>query len=143
MTGYTIAVSDTITEEQRSVLDYGLNAFNDEMSGVPDRLPFSVTVRCDETGKTLGGILGRTSLGVLFIDLTYLSPEIRGQGLGTTLLQKVEEEGRRRGCVAAFLYTINFQAPEFYRRFGWEEFGRIDCLPEGIQRIFMKKDLRI
>ena len=36
-----------------------------------------------------------------------------------------EEEAIRRGCRAATLVTVNFQAPEFYARHGWEEFGRI------------------
>jgi len=39
------------------------------------------------------------------------------------------------------LYTISFQHPDFYKKHGWEEFGRIDCKPEGASRIFMKKSL--
>ena len=62
-------------------------------------------------------------------------------GIGTEILLHFEEEGRRRGCTAAFLYTISFQAPDFYKKHGWEEFGRIDCKPEGTSRIFMKKFL--
>lgn len=86
-------------------------------------------------------MLGRSSLGLLFIDLLYLPPELRSKGLGNELLKRFEEEGRRRGCVAAFLYTISFQSPDFYKRNGWGEFGNIDCLPDGTSRIFMKKTL--
>jgi hypothetical protein len=49
-----------------------------------------------------------------------------------------EEEAIRRGCRAATLVTVNFQAPEFYARHGWEEFGRIASAP-GVERIFMRK----
>ena len=38
---------------------------------------------------------------------------------------------------AAMLYTISFQAPGFYERHGWREFGRIPCDPPGTSRIFM------
>jgi GNAT superfamily N-acetyltransferase len=69
----------------------------------------------------------------------YLPPALRNNGLGTTILALFENEGRKRGCIADFLYTITFQAPDFYKKHGWEEFGRIDCLPEGTSRIFMKK----
>ena len=41
---------------------------------------------------------------------------------------------------AATLVTVNFQAPEFYARHGWEEFGRIPTIP-GVERIFMRKTL--
>jgi hypothetical protein len=36
--------------------------------------------------------------------------------------------------------TFSFQAPEFYRKLGFREFGRIDYPPEH-QRIFFQKQL--
>ena len=48
----------------------------------------------------------------------------------------------RRGCRAATLVTVNFQAPEFYARHGWEEFGRIASAP-GVERIFMRKTFAV
>jgi hypothetical protein len=49
-----------------------------------------------------------------------------------------EAEAVRRGCRAGTLVTVNFQAPEFYERHGWEEFGRIQTAPD-VVRIFMRK----
>ena len=141
MENIQIEVSETITPEHLVAIEEGLNAFNDHITGLSDRKPLSVVVRDSRSGKVLGGMLGRTSLGLLFIDLLYLPPEHRSKGLGKELLHAFEEEGRRRGCAAAFLYTISFQAPDFYRKNGWVEFGRIDCAPEGTSRIFMQKKL--
>ena len=53
----------------------------------------------------------------------------------------MEQEGARRGCKSAFLLTITFQAPGFYQRHGWTEFGRIACDPPGTARVFMTKTL--
>jgi hypothetical protein len=39
------------------------------------------------------------------------------------------------------VYTISFQAPEFYKRHGWKEFGRISTESLGISRIFLTKTL--
>jgi len=136
-----IDVSESITAEHLMPIEEGLNEFNDYMTGISDRKPLSVVIRGMNSGKVLGGMLGRSSLGLLFIDLLYLPPELRSMGIGNELLKRFEEEGRQRGCVAAFLYTISFQAPDFYRKNGWEEFGKIDCLPDGTSRIFMKKTL--
>ncbi|MDO6406927.1 GNAT family N-acetyltransferase [Pantoea phytobeneficialis] len=134
-------VSDNMTDEQLLPIETGLNAFNDLMTGISDRKPLAVVIKNPTNGEVLGGMQGRTSLGLLFIDLFYLPSSLRKKGLGTELLQRFENEGRKRGCVAGFLYTINFQAPDFYKKHGWEEFGRIDCLPEGTSRIFMRKSL--
>src|SRR5215831_5179535 len=55
-------------------------------------------------------------LGLLFIDLVFIPDFLRGHGLGSRMLHMAEEEGRARGCVNAVLYTISFQAPEFYAK---------------------------
>jgi GNAT superfamily N-acetyltransferase len=99
-----------------------------------------VMVHDPETGDAAGGLLGRTSMGLFFLDLFYLPEHLRGSGMGSRALNMAEEEARRRGCKAATLVTVNFQAPEFYARHGWEAFGRIVSAP-GVERIFMRKTL--
>lgn len=54
-------------------------------------------------------------------------------------MRQAEDEARRRGCCAAVLVTINFQAPEFYERHGYRGFGQIGCHPPGTSRICMTK----
>lgn len=134
-------ICENMDTEKSLAIEEGLNAFNDLMTGINDRKPLSVLIKSTKTGEVLGGMQGRSSLGLLFIDLFFLPPELRKMGLGTDILNRFENEGRRRGCTAAFLYTISFQAPDFYKKNGWEEFGRIDCEPEGTSRIFMRKSL--
>jgi GNAT superfamily N-acetyltransferase len=136
-----ILVADRIDEDMSRVIGHGLDAFNDEVTGYADRLPLAVVAKDSVTGDILGGALGRTSLGLLFLDLFYLPAALRGRGLGARILQKFEEEGRQRGCRSAMLYTISFQAPKFYERHGWRAFGEIPCDPAGTSRIFMTKDL--
>lgn len=135
-----IEVSDSITPEFALPIESGLNQYNDEAVGFNENKPLAVVVR-DEHGVVLGGMLGRTYLGLLFIDLVYLPPEIRGKGIGSQILKRVEDEGRERGCKTAVLYTITFQAPAFYEKNGWQRFGEIPCLPERASRVFLRKDL--
>ncbi|MBU9808890.1 GNAT family N-acetyltransferase [Rahnella sp. SL6] len=139
--GINLEVCANPNAEQLLPIEEGLNSFNDLMTGMSDRQQLSVLVKSNETGEILGGMQGRSSLGLLFIDLFYLPPELRNMGVGTEILNRFEEEGRKRGCTSAFLYTISFQAPDFYKKHGWQEFGRIGCKPEGTSRIFMKKSL--
>jgi len=141
MDPHQIVVSDVIEPEVAEMLSAGLNAFNVQATGIDDRQALAVTIRDPQTRKVLGGMTGRTSLGLLFLDLFYLPESLRGTGLGSRLLQACEDEGRRRGCVSAVLYTLSFQAPGFYEKHGWQCFGEVPCLPEGTRRVYMSKVL--
>ncbi|AZC56599.1 GNAT family N-acetyltransferase [Pseudomonas chlororaphis] len=137
----TIVISDTLDSSFETLLGNGLATFNEQMTGYNDRQPLAVELKDPETGQVLGGISGRTSLGLLFIDLFYLPDNLRGSGLGAQLLRACEDEGRRRGCRSAVLYTLSFQAPSFYEKHGWQRFGEVACDPEGSSRVFMSKAL--
>ena len=136
-----IIVTDAADDESIQIIGNGLNHFNDQHVGYGDRQPLAVLVRDPQSGEVVGGASGRTSLGMLFLDLFHLPETLRGMGIGTEVLRRFEEEGRRRGCRSAVLYTISFQAPEFYERNGWVRFGEVPCDPPGMSRIFLSKML--
>ena len=137
----TITVTDAPSADARALIGAALDEHNHEQAGYSDQRPLSVLVCDPHTGAVLGGLTGRTSLGLAFFDLVHLPTSLRGQGYGTRILHEAEAEARRRGCRAAFLFTITFQAPGFYARHGWEEFGRIECDPPGTARVFFRKNL--
>src|SRR3954466_10295396 len=136
-----IVVTDVIDAEVERAIGGGLNEFNDVVTGIRDRRPLAVVTKDAVTGNVVGGAIGRSSLGLLFLDLFFLPEALRGWGLGTQVLQAFEEEGRQRGCRSAVLYTISFQAPGFYEHNGWRRFGEVPCHPPGTSRIFMTKEL--
>ena len=93
------------------------------MAGYADARGLSVFVSDPETKKIIGGLLGRTSLGLFFIDLFFIPKTLRGNGIGTQVIECAEAEARSRGCSVAVLYTITFQAPAFYERQGYRVLG--------------------
>jgi GNAT superfamily N-acetyltransferase len=137
----TITVSDQVDAEVATRLGDGLNAFNMQKVGHQDRLPLQVVVRDEASGAILGGIIGRTSMGLLTIERVYLPEALRGQDIGTRMMALAETEARRRGCRSGILDTFSFQAPEFYKRLGWTVFGTIPGRPDGVSRIYLTKDL--
>jgi GNAT superfamily N-acetyltransferase len=137
---HDILVTDSIEPAWEDLLSAGLNRHNQGMSGYDDRQRLAVLARGAD-GAVLGGAVGRSSLGLLFLDMFYLPEALRGGGLGSEILLRYEAEGRRRGCKNAVLYTISFQAPDFYTRHGWQRFGEIACDPPGTSRVFMTKAL--
>ena len=67
---------------------------------------------------------------------------MRGQGLGTRLMDAAEDFARERGAVNATLETLTFQAPDFYKKRGYVEFGRLEDLPPGHAKLYLRKALK-
>jgi GNAT superfamily N-acetyltransferase len=134
----------TFTESRdpraEDVITGGLGDYNREKFGRIDTKTLDILVRDDNSGEAVGGLLGHSSLGLFFLDLFYLPEELRGSGLGSRIMALAEGEARRRGCTAAFVYTVTFQAPEFYERHGYRRFGEI-APADGATRIFLSKAL--
>jgi len=141
MSDCEIVITDVVDQRFHEIIGGGLNSYNAEVTGYIDTRPLAVFVKTPVTGEVLGGVTGRSSFGLLFLDLFYLPEAIRGSGIGTAVLHAFEEEGRNRGCMAGVLYTISFQAPGFYERHGWRRFGEVACDPPGTSRIFLTKRL--
>lgn len=136
-----LVVTDAPVPADIAVISDALDRFNIEHTGIADRRPLAVLVRDPETRQVIGGLTGRTSLGLFFLDLFYLPLRLRGSGLGTEILQQAENEAHARGCRTAVLYTITFQAPGFYQKQGWKRLGEVPCDPPGTSRVFMTKEL--
>lgn len=78
---------------------------------------------------------------ILFIEVLFVEEQYRGQGLGSALLKKVEDEARALGTTLAHLDTFDFQAKDFYIKHGYQLFGSLDDCPPGHQRHYLKKRL--
>jgi GNAT superfamily N-acetyltransferase len=129
--------------EAEHVIGAALNDYNDKAAGYADRRPLNILVRDTPDGPVIGGVLARTSLGLLIVDLVYLPQALRGSGVGARMMTMVETEARARGCKGGVLFTITFQAPGFYQRLGWEVFGTVQCDPPGTARVFLRKDFTL
>jgi ribosomal protein S18 acetylase RimI-like enzyme len=126
-------------EDPFAALNALLNEHNSRHAGPPKHVPLWLFAR-DAAGKVQGGLRGQTYWSWCSIDVLAVAEPYRRQGLGSRLLGKAEEIARARGCVGIRLDTVSFQAPGFYSRHGYTEFGRIDDYPPGHTRHwFMKK----
>lgn len=134
-----VVLTDAPLDTDRMAISGGLGAYTQAKAGYRDFRPMAVLVKDPVTSETVGGMYGRTSYGMLVIDLVYLPETMRGLDLGSRLLGMMETEAVARGCMSGFLMTISLQAPGFYAKRGWEEFGRIDCDPPGNARVFFRK----
>jgi len=120
-----------------------LNQFNTAAAGVANGYrALAILLTDPNSSAVIGGLSGWTTFEQLYVHLLFIPESCRGQGLGRTLMQKVECEAIERGCRGAWLDTFSFQARGFYEKLGYTVFGSIDNYPPGHSRFFLKKVLQ-
>jgi len=122
------------------VLEEEIARFNIAATGRPDWAPVAIFLR-DRAGKIRGGLNGDIWAGWLHVRFLWLEADLRRHGFGSRLLREAETIAREHGCRAVHLETFSFQAPDFYRKHGYEMFGRLDDYPEGHAHYYFRKTL--
>ena len=87
----------TPTENEIKYIREELNQFNNERVGEDGHTPLNI-VEYDTNGNIIGGILGGTYWGWMYVDILWVHENHRKKGVGSNLLHKAEEEALRRGC---------------------------------------------
>ena len=136
----SLVVHDRLNSDDAQEILQKLLEFNRPYGGGTDWRELTITARDDE-GRLLAGLNGYTSWGWLFVKLLWVSESHRGSGLGRRILLAAEEEAVKRGCTQVWLDTFSFQAPGFYEKQGYREFGRLENFPVGHSRSFFTKSL--
>lgn len=126
--------------EDVAVLNDQLYHFNASVTGVDDGRALAIFVR-DADGRIEAGLHGWTWGRTGFVQTLWVREDLRRQGLGSRLLAAAELEVARRGCLKIELETHDYQAPDFYRRLGYEIVGELPGWPGHSTRIFFRKAL--
>lgn len=95
----------------------------------------------EEDGNILGVITGRAYYNEVHIGDLIVASSLRKGGIGSKLVRAVEDNYRGKGYDKITLTTFGFQAPEFYKKLGYEvEFVREDKEPK-LSKYFLAKQL--
>jgi GNAT superfamily N-acetyltransferase len=115
------------------------DAYNEATAGKAKHRWIAVTIR--ERGKIVAGLLGQTYFDWMYVRLLWVADRRRGRGWGRSLIAKAEAEALRHGVRNVWLDSFTFQAPDFYKKLGYREFGRLKGYPAGHDRVFLTKAL--
>ena len=138
--GLSLSLEEAPGEDAIDAVADGLEAFNERLW--PSHQPweeFGLFLREPE-GRIAGGLVGQVYAGWMFIRFLWLGEALRRHRLGAGMLAAAEAHAVARGCHSAHVDTFSFQAPDFYRRQGYGEFGRLPYPPRG-ERIWLRKRL--
>ncbi len=102
-------------------------------------LPLNIMVE-DPTGNFIGGLAASTYWKWLDIDSFYIPKDLRGKGIGSSILQSAEEISIKRGCIRCFVTTFEFQGRKFYEKHGYYAAGKLEDYPPGSTYYWMRKD---
>jgi GNAT superfamily N-acetyltransferase len=137
---YEIVPIEKPEQKVWGIIGQAINQYNTQQAGdeKAQRICFAVQGPDQEIA---GGVIAAVYWDWLFIDLMWMREDLRSQGFGNRLLKLVEEEARERGAKHAYLDTFSFQAPDFYKKHGYQVFGELRDFPPGHQRYFLRKEL--
>ena len=95
----------------------------------------------DDAGSVIGAITGHAYYNEVHIGDLIVDRSKRRSGLGSRLVGAVEEYYKDKGYDIITLTTFGFQAPEFYKKLGYEiEFIR-ECSDTKLNKYFFSKHL--
>jgi GNAT superfamily N-acetyltransferase len=136
-----IDVTDSDDAGIRAAIQAELASYNqDRLGQSPDRHTMAVLLRGTDT-SVLGGIWGTVSFGWLSVDLAFVPVGMRRQGGGSAMLVALEQAATRSG--ARGVRALSFQAPGFFARQGYSEYGRLKDCPPGYSDIALFKLLTL
>ena len=89
--------------------------YNNKIVG-PDNHELLNIVEYKDNHEIIGGLLGGTYWGWLYISILWVDEKYRHQGIGKKLIAEAKQEAEKRGCKYAHVDTMSFQAPKFYKK---------------------------
>ena len=128
------------SETETDYIREALNQFNCAHVGDDGHTPLNL-IEYDADGSIIGGLLGGTYWGWMYIDILWVREDHRRQGIGSRLLTEAEKEAMRRGCHHVHVDTMSWQAPMFYQKHGYEVIGVLPDIPRGNQKYLLMKAL--
>ena len=117
-----------------------IRAYNQSKREPSKSEPLNIYVE-DEQGNLIAGMVAETFGHWLEIEYLYVQENLRGQGIGSNILNWAEKEARERKCKYSFVNTYQFQAPNFYKKHGYEEVFALKEYPYTGERYYYTKAL--
>lgn len=117
-----------------------IRAYNQSKREPSKSEPLNIYVE-DAQGNLIAGMVAETFGHWLEIEYLYVQENLRGQGLGSNILNRAEKEARERKCKYSFVNTYQFQAPDFYKKHGYEEVFALKEYPYTGERYYYTKAL--
>ncbi|MEC0126645.1 GNAT family N-acetyltransferase [Paenibacillus pabuli] len=123
---------------RQQLIAYNAEHVSEELRNRYEELNFHIK---NKAGEIVAGVISTLCWNWLEIDFLWVEAEQRHQGYGSRLLSEVERIAREKSCDFIQLNTFSYQAPEFYKKHGYQLILTIENAPTGHSHYYFKKDL--
>jgi GNAT superfamily N-acetyltransferase len=136
----TIDFEPQVPKETVDAVHQGLIIYNRRVLG-NERYEQVRWIARDGEGQIVAGLLGDLYFNWLYIAILWVREDQRGRGVGSRLMALAEAYATSQGRSHVHVDTFDFQAPDFYRRLGYELHGELGPYGDGHSRYYFKKAL--
>ncbi len=95
----------------------------------------------NEQEEVIGGLYAIARWGWLYVDWLAVHADYRHQGIGRELMRQAEEKALELNVPRIRLSTFEFQAPDFYKKLGYNIVAVEEGYPEGHNTYYLQKVL--
>ena len=138
-----IIIEEENPDKIKDALHLGIKDFNYHTFGQYELQPFAIYMQ-DAPGVIIAGAYGfkLAKHHTIRMEFVWVKEDLRHQGLGAKILHRVEDYARQLQFHFIQAMTLDFQAPEFYKKMGYQLLGNIPQWFCGHDAIFFSKDIR-
>jgi N-acetylglutamate synthase-like GNAT family acetyltransferase len=133
-------VTYALNAPDSAAVDAGLDAFNRSAADFASIKKLACFARA-LSGAVVAGAVGRYWGEACELQQIWVRDDLRRSGIGTKLVHAFAQHARVHGCKLLYLETFSFQAPDFYRRLGFDVGCELPGFPGGMSKLIMKKAL--
>ncbi len=142
MNNTKVLIDETDDATLKESIIQGIKEYNMPYLGVWEDEPFTLYIK-DVGDKVIAGLFGKWYKTISRLEIAYfwVDKNHRHKKFGSRLIEAAEDFGRKKGVQCISLYTLDFQAPDFYKKLGFECVGIVPKWANGHDAHFMRKAL--
>lgn len=130
MSGVHWVVTDDPDPYALAELEQNLADAARQATAAPVEVELAVLHR-DADGSLRGGAYGTVWGGICDVHGLWVRADLRGQGLGSDLIRRIESAAAERGCTQVLLLAYDVLVAGFFERLGYAVVGVVDEGPGG------------
>jgi ribosomal protein S18 acetylase RimI-like enzyme len=133
------SIEETPADKDLAVVSAGVIDFGRAEAAGGNPRPIACFLR--EGTSIIAGATGRIEFERLFVSYLWVKEELRGTGLGSAALRRIEDAAHERGARDSLIETLNDQTAALYRRCGYAEIAVISPYVGRFTKYVMLKKL--
>lgn len=138
MENFNLNIKENDVSDIPSRLRQGIINYNKPFLGKWNAIDFAISIE-DEHKNLIGGVSGYYADEYVIVQWACVDESYRKKGIGTKLFKQLDEFTLSKKCKFIHLETMEFQAKDFYEKFGFQVISTLPNWFNGYSLHIMRK----